>query len=99
MTRDELCLTVPAHRTTKVANYKSVPVTVYDYYNRLESARMMYEPRQSQICEICTDDDCQECKIKSGNLEKSSRSSGCVISTSYNLLIIGALFFYIYTKL
>lgn len=58
ITRDELCLTVPAHRNYKVANHKPVPVTVYDYYNRQQSARMFYEPTLAQSCDICEGDEC-----------------------------------------
>lgn len=99
MTRDELCLTVPAHRTIKVANYKAVPVTVYDYYNRLESARMMYQPRESRTCEICSGGDCKDCKNKFEEKEEESshykkESSGSTVSSSNQLLIIGALFYY-----
>jgi len=58
ITRDELCLTVPAHRNYKVANHKPVPVTVYDYYNRQQSARMFYEPTLARTCDICEGDEC-----------------------------------------
>lgn len=34
MTRQELCPTVKAYRTHKVAKQKPVPVTVYDYYDQ-----------------------------------------------------------------
>ncbi|WP_354631343.1 hypothetical protein, partial [Levilactobacillus brevis] len=42
--KEELCVTVPAHREHKVANQKPVPVKVYDYYNLARSARMFYSP-------------------------------------------------------
>jgi CD109 antigen len=49
ITRDELCLTVPAHRTHKVANNKPVPVTVYDYYDRSKTSRIFYEPTLTTV--------------------------------------------------
>ena len=58
ITRDELCLTVPAHRNYRVANHKPVPVTVYDYYNREQSARLFYEPYRAKTCDICEGDEC-----------------------------------------
>lgn len=48
ITRNEVCVTVPAHRTFKVANHKPVPVTLYDYYDRSQTARVFYEPMQSR---------------------------------------------------
>ncbi|KPM04179.1 A-macroglobulin receptor-like protein [Sarcoptes scabiei] len=44
VTRDEVCITVPAHRTHHVANNKPVPVTIYDYYDRSKLSRIFYEP-------------------------------------------------------
>lgn len=53
-----MCLTVPAHRNFKVANHKPVPVTLYDYYNRHQSARLFYEPLRATTCDACDGDDC-----------------------------------------
>ncbi|XP_054164406.1 CD109 antigen-like isoform X2 [Oppia nitens] len=65
ISRDEICLTVPAHRTHRVANNKPVPVTVYDYYNRQETSRILYEPKLVTFCDLCrtTSDEpsCQRC--------------------------------------
>lgn len=64
MTRNEVCLTVPAHRVYKVANHKPVPVTLYDYYNRAAQHRVFYEPLRARTCDICEGDDCTEgCNI------------------------------------
>jgi CD109 antigen len=53
ITREEICVTVPAHQNYKVANHKAVPVTLYDYYNRAQTARLFYEPMLSSSCDIC----------------------------------------------
>lgn len=53
-----MCVTVPAHRNYRVANHKPVPVTVYDYYNRVQTARMFYEPTLASTCKICDGDEC-----------------------------------------
>ena len=55
MTKDELCITVPAHRAHKVANNKPVPVTVYDYYDRSKLSRVFYEPTQVSVADIAKD--------------------------------------------
>ncbi|KAG9509989.1 CCR4-NOT transcription complex subunit 1, partial [Fragariocoptes setiger] len=58
LSRDEVCVTVPAHRTAKVANGQRVPVTIYDYYDRQQAARVFYEPLASTTCDICEGTDC-----------------------------------------
>jgi CD109 antigen len=58
ITRNEICLTVPAHRNFKVANHRPVPVTLYDYYNRAQTARLFYEPLQATMCDACEGEDC-----------------------------------------
>ena len=61
VTRDqEVCFTVPAHRSSKVSNNRPVPVTIYDYYDRKRAARIFYEPRQASSCDICEPDTCSE---------------------------------------
>lgn len=57
---EELCISVPAHRSHKVANQKPVPVRVYDYYNLAKSARMFYEPREVTVCKMCEGEDCSD---------------------------------------
>lgn len=59
VTRDEICFTIPAHRTTKVSNNKPVPVTIYDYYNRQKTARIFYEPQIASSCDICDSESCK----------------------------------------
>ncbi|CAG2115839.1 unnamed protein product [Medioppia subpectinata] len=71
ITRDEICLTVPAHRTHRVANNKAVPVTVYDYYDRQQTSRILYEPKLVTFCDLCetTADEpvCQKCSQTRGS--------------------------------
>jgi len=77
ITRDELCLTVPAHRNYKVANHKAVPVTVYDYYNRQQTARMFYEPTLARSCDICDGDECgSSCNEFHDNVLAAAEGSG-----------------------
>lgn len=74
VTRDELCFTVPAHRSTRVSNNKPVPVSIYDYYDRSKTARIFYEPPATSSCDICdrsSDDSCaRECNKR---LQKSAK--------------------------
>ncbi|KAI1285562.1 Antigen -like protein [Halotydeus destructor] len=77
ITRDELCLTVPAHRNYKVANHKPVPVTLYDYYNRNQAARLFYEPLQALMCDACDGDDCgSTCNIVRTDSKSSESVAG-----------------------
>ncbi|CAG2120221.1 unnamed protein product, partial [Medioppia subpectinata] len=41
ITKDDICLTIPAHRVHRVADNKAVPITVYDYYNRQQTSIVM----------------------------------------------------------
>lgn len=71
VTRDELCLTVPAHRVYMVSNNKPVPVSIYDYYNRQQAARIFYEPKPASSCDICDSDTCkQACSTKPQKSER-----------------------------
>ncbi|KAH7637287.1 cd109 antigen-like protein [Dermatophagoides farinae] len=63
VTRDELCITVPAHRTHHVANNKPVPVTIYDYYDRSKLSRIFYEPNLVTFCDICPQNEI-ECRAR-----------------------------------
>ncbi|XP_027197274.2 thioester-containing protein 2 isoform X1 [Dermatophagoides pteronyssinus] len=63
VTRDELCITVPAHRTHHVANNKPVPVTIYDYYDRSKLSRIFYEPTLVTFCDICPQNEI-ECRAR-----------------------------------
>lgn len=74
LTREEICLTVPAHQVSKVSNNKPMPVTVYDYYNRQEAARIFYEPQPASSCDICDSDTCSEaCSSARTKPKKSDR--------------------------
>ncbi|KAG0433503.1 hypothetical protein HPB47_019855, partial [Ixodes persulcatus] len=65
--REELCVTVPAHREHKVANQKPVPVKVYDYYNLARSARMFYSPYKTTLCDVCDGVECgNDCNTVKG---------------------------------
>ena len=100
ITRDELCVTVPAHRNYKVANHKPVPVTVYDYYNRVQSARMFYEPILAKSCDICDGDECGDsCNsltTGTGNkdgeekskLKTTDTSSASLTNSSYTFITV-----------
>lgn len=71
VTRDEICFTVPAHRSTKVSNNKPVPVTIYDYYDRKQAARIFYEPQLASSCDICELDSCSEsCRRKAKKFDR-----------------------------
>ncbi|OQR78344.1 CD109 antigen-like [Tropilaelaps mercedesae] len=60
VTKNELCVTVPAHREFAVAHQKPVPVKIYDYYDLAKSARIFYHPKKARVCDICTEDECSE---------------------------------------
>ncbi|EEC12664.1 thioester-containing protein, putative [Ixodes scapularis] len=65
--REELCVTVPAHREHKVANQKPVPVKVYDYYDLARSARMFYSPYKTTLCDVCDGVECgNDCNTVKG---------------------------------
>ncbi|XP_077503862.1 CD109 antigen-like isoform X3 [Amblyomma americanum] len=81
--RQELCVTVPAHREHKVANQKPVPVKVYDYYNLARSARMFYSPHKATLCDICEGVECgndcnavKQTKSDATQLERESEPDG-----------------------
>jgi len=57
---EEICFTIPAHRSTRVSNNKPVPVYIYDYYDPRKAARIFYEPQLASSCDICEPDTCSE---------------------------------------
>ncbi|XP_058450670.1 thioester-containing protein 1 allele R1-like isoform X2 [Malaya genurostris] len=64
--RKELCPTISAFRTHKVAKQKPAPVVIYDYYDNSRIARQFYDGPKSTLCDICENEDCgQSCTIKS----------------------------------
>jgi len=54
----ELCPTVNAYRTSKVANQKPASVQIYNYYDNSQKASTFYSVPATSICDIC--DDCDE---------------------------------------
>lgn len=62
----ELCPTVDAFRTHKVAMLKPAAVRVYDYYDTTRKALMFYRVAESRLCDICEDEnECAElCAVK-----------------------------------
>uniref|UniRef100_A0A1Q3FP24 CD109 antigen n=1 Tax=Culex tarsalis TaxID=7177 RepID=A0A1Q3FP24_CULTA len=64
--RNELCPTISAFRTHKVAKQKPAPVVIYDYYDNSRIARQFYDGPKSTVCDICENEDCGEsCSIRS----------------------------------
>ncbi|XP_065072649.1 thioester-containing protein 1 allele S3-like isoform X6 [Ochlerotatus camptorhynchus] len=64
--RNELCPTVSAFRTHKVAKQKPAPVVIYDYYDNSRIARQFYNGPVAGLCDICEDEDCgNSCAIRS----------------------------------
>jgi len=56
--RKEVCPTIEAFRTHRVANQRPAPIVVYDYYDQTKRARSFYDVVPSTICDICEADDC-----------------------------------------
>ena len=54
----EVCPTIEAFRTHRVANQRPAPIIVYDYYDQTKRARSFYDVVPSTICDICEGDDC-----------------------------------------
>ena len=51
--RSEICPTISAYRTYRVANQKPAYVLVYDYYDQSRRARSFYQVDPSSLCDIC----------------------------------------------
>ncbi|XP_013779799.1 CD109 antigen-like [Limulus polyphemus] len=84
--QDEICLMVPAHLNSKVAHQKPVPVMVYDYYNRVKTARMFYSPHNATVCDICEEDECsKECN------EVSDGDGSFSLEASVFVVLIGTI--------
>merc|ERR1711874_849762 len=60
LTKREVCPTIEAFRTHRVANQKPAPVLVYDYYDQSRRARSFYDVVPATLCDICEDDDCPD---------------------------------------
>ncbi|KFB45610.1 AGAP008364-PA-like protein [Anopheles sinensis] len=73
----ELCPTVSAFRTHKVAKQKPAPVVIYDYYDNSRIARQFYEGPKASLCDICENEDCgQACSIRSQKQRSSDGPAG-----------------------
>ncbi|XP_050076546.1 CD109 antigen-like [Anopheles maculipalpis] len=72
----ELCPTISAFRTHKVAKQKPAPVVIYDYYDNSRIARQFYDGPKASLCDICENEDCSEaCSIKSQKQRSSDSPS------------------------
>jgi len=61
--KGEVCPTIEAYRTSRVANQKPASVLVYDYYDQSLRARSFYESVRATLCDICdpaSDDECPD---------------------------------------
>ncbi|XP_022254709.1 CD109 antigen-like isoform X2 [Limulus polyphemus] len=88
--KEEICLTVPAHRNHKVAYQKPVPVKVYDYYNRVKTARMFYYSHKATLCDICDENECGDgCNdISEPDSQTRPSSGGGFLSPQANAFIV-----------
>ncbi|XP_062547422.1 thioester-containing protein 1 allele R1-like isoform X2 [Armigeres subalbatus] len=96
--RNELCPTVSAFRTHKVAKQKPAPVVIYDYYDNSRIARQFYSGPTAGLCDICENEDCgNSCSIKSQKqraaTDEAPGRSGAASVTLGLQLIVGALLF------
>ncbi|XP_055641122.1 thioester-containing protein 1 allele R1-like isoform X6 [Toxorhynchites rutilus septentrionalis] len=81
--RNELCPTISAFRTHKVAKQKPAPVVIYDYYDNSRIARQFYEGPKSGLCDICEKEDCGDsCTIRSQKQRAARDEDGGRVSTS-----------------
>jgi len=60
ITKREICPTIEAFRTHRVANQKPAAVLVYDYYDQSRRARSFYDVVPATVCDICEDEDCPD---------------------------------------
>lgn len=83
LTSEEVCPTVKAFRTFKVAKQKPTSVIVSDYYDNLRSARSFYQSLPADLCDICEAEDCDrnKCPDMSEN-EVGSYTNSATRSTS-----------------
>ncbi|XP_043275099.1 CD109 antigen-like isoform X2 [Venturia canescens] len=88
MIRQEYCPTVSAFRTHMVAKQKPVPVSIYDYYDSSRRARVFYEPRITEPCDICDDDECREtCEGQSSKLNTTRASADRASLSAYFIVV------------
>ncbi|KAK7574336.1 hypothetical protein V9T40_011527 [Parthenolecanium corni] len=99
LSREEICPTVSAFRTHKVAHQKPVPVVQYDYYDQTRRSRTFYEVPTSNICDICEESDCSNIcqgKLKFQKSEKDSNNFSTTSCTSNFILVtIGLTYAYV----
>ncbi|XP_064467079.1 CD109 antigen-like isoform X2 [Ornithodoros turicata] len=90
--KEELCVTVPAHREHKVANQRPVPVKISDYYNPSRTARMLVHPPKTNLCSICDGNECgDQCNTvdTDGQAERESEpDAGTVYHASTSVVIV-----------
>lgn len=97
--RNELCPTISAFRTHKVAKQKPAPVVIYDYYDNSRIARQFYDGPKSTVCDICENEDCGEsCSIRSQKQrspkeDSNSTAGGKAASGAANIGALSALNF------
>ena len=60
LTRSEVCPTVSAYRTHRVANQKPASVLVYDYYDQSRRSRSFFDIVPATLCDICQGEDCPD---------------------------------------
>ncbi|CAB3366518.1 Hypothetical predicted protein [Cloeon dipterum] len=94
MGREEICPTVKAYRTHRVARQKPVPVTLYDYYDSSRRARQFYLPRVQTVCDICEGDvGCEVCGRGSAGSRRNGADGlnvGSAASASVATVVLGA---------
>ena len=108
LSRAEVCPTISAYRTHRVANQKPAAVLVYDYYDQSRKARAFYDVVPATLCDICQGDDCPDdgCPDRpifqnygsyafGANVDTDSGATGSsVIGVSVDVLVLSVLCFY-----
>ncbi|XP_038106495.1 CD109 antigen isoform X6 [Culex quinquefasciatus] len=91
--RNELCPTISAFRTHKVAKQKPAPVVIYDYYDNSRIARQFYDGPKSTVCDICENEDCGEsCSIRSQKQRSPKDDNGTAdVRAVSGAVTVGAL--------
>ncbi|KAG1664295.1 CD109 antigen [Nymphon striatum] len=98
--KEAVCPTVSSHRVYRVANQKTKPVIVFDYYDRTKISRMFYQPYVTKKEEICDGRECDqssnsinEANIDTTNKLNNSSSSNCssysaIFSVIFAILLV-----------
>ncbi|KAM4771055.1 CD109 antigen-like [Rhinophrynus dorsalis] len=94
MTRDQVCVTVPMVRSSKIAGSKDAVIKIYDYYNPRNSATRTYNSetmRKISTCDFCGFN-CTLCKSNVPVKPKpSSATSPKLFMLWFCILFIGFL--------